>query len=105
MSGFVLGGQALSSVPAAAAAAPGAPVVVQSLKNDRSAPLRDQQEGQVGPNDKGSHPYKALRPRNSGAKGPASSGPVQTAPGAAAMPATTTNWEGVGNLDNVLAQD
>src|SRR5437899_11216909 len=93
-----IGGQVLAALPVAAAASASAPAVVTSLKNDRSAPLRTMQEGQAGPNDKGAQPYRPLHPGSPHSKGAASSGRIQTAPGPAAMPATSTSWDGVNNL-------
>src|SRR6202165_3492462 len=101
---LVLGGQTLTSPPATAAA-PGGPIVIHSLKNDVSAPLRDEQGGQVGPNSKGNQGHRALRSGNLNTNGPSSAGQVQTSPGLPAMPSTSTNFEGGNNTDAVLPPD
>src|ERR1700694_3660061 len=98
---LVLGGQTLTSLPATAAA-PGGPIVIHSLKNDVSAPLRDEQ-GQVGPNGPYNQGHRALRSGNLNTNGPSSAGQVQTSPGPPAMPSTSTNFEGGSNAENAVA--
>ncbi|HEX9546297.1 MAG TPA: hypothetical protein VF942_03120, partial [Acidimicrobiales bacterium] len=96
-------GQVLSGIPVRAAAA-GEPVVIQSLKNDVSAPLRTLQASPVAPAGKGNQSHRPLHPGRSGAKLP-TAGSIQTKAGAAAMPSTSTNFEGVNNIDGVLPPD
>jgi hypothetical protein len=97
-------GQVVSIVPARAAA-PTGPTVIQPLKNDISAPLRAMQASPVAPSGKGNQSHRPLRPGQSGAKLPTAARSIQTTFGAAAMPSTSTNFEGINNLDAVLPPD
>ena len=87
------------------AGTPSGPAVIHSLKNDTSAPLRTLQASPIAPSGKGNQAHRPLRPGQSGAKLPTAPSSIQTSAGAAAMPSTSTNFEGVNNLDNVLPPD
>jgi len=100
----VLGGQALASLPALATSST-APVVIQSLKNDTSPALRTMHASPVGPSGKGNQSHRPLHPGQSGTKLPTAPNSIQTSAGAAAMPSTSTNFEGVNNIDGVLPPD
>jgi len=80
-------------------------VVSQSVKHDLSGPLRTLQASPVVPGGKGNHSHRPLKPLSTGAALPTAPGSVQTTPMGAAMPATTTNFEGVKNIDGVLPPD
>jgi hypothetical protein len=97
-------GQVMSAIPALAAT-PTGPAVIQSLKNDTSGPLRTMQASPIAPSGKGNQPYRLLHPGLSGTKLPTAPNSIQTSAGAAAMPSTTTNFEGIGNIDGVLPPD
>jgi len=99
----MVGGQALSSVPVHAASS-AAPAVIQSLKNDVSAPLRTLQPSPIAPAGKGNQSHRPLHPGQSGAKLP-TAGSIQISAGTAAMPSTSTNFEGINNIDGVLPPD
>jgi len=101
---LVLGGQAMSGIPALAAS-PATPVVVQSLKHDVSPPLRTLHASPVPPEGKGSQPRRPLRPGQSGPGVPTASKSIQMTAGASSMPSASTNFEGVNNVDNVLPPD
>jgi len=100
----VLSGQALSSLPALAAS-PSAPVVIQPLKTDTSPALRTMHASPVEPSGKGNQSHRPLHPGQSGTRVPTATKSIQTTPGAATIPSTTTNFEGVNNVDNVLPPD
>jgi hypothetical protein len=97
-------GQVVSDLPVRAAASTG-PTVIQPLKNDISAPLRSMQASPVAPSGKGNQSHRPLHPGQSGAKLPTAARSIQTTFGAAAMPSTSTNFEGINNLDAVLPPD
>jgi len=97
-------GQALLGLPAIAAA-PSTPTVIQSLKNDTSPALRTMQASPVAPSGKGNQSHRPLRPGQSGTKLPTAPNSIQTSTGAAAMPSTSTNFEGINNIDGVLPPD
>jgi hypothetical protein len=99
----VLGVQALQSLPALAFDSAG-PTVIQSLKNDTSPALRTLQASPVLPAGKGNQSHRPLHPGQSGANLP-TAGSIQTKAGAAAMPSTNTNFEGINNIDGVLPPD
>jgi len=100
----LLGAQGLPSLPALAAS-PTAPVVIQSLKNDTSPALRTMHASPVAPGGKGNQSYRPLHPGQSGAKLPTAPKSIQTRAGAASMPSTSVNFEGVNNIDGVLPPD
>src|SRR5438105_569014 len=89
----------------ALAAVPGAPTVVQLIRNDMSPALRTLHASPVAQSGRGNHSHRPLRPTQSGAKLPTASKSIQMSPGAAAMPATSGNFEGVSNIDGVLPPD
>jgi hypothetical protein len=97
-------GQVVSGIPVRAAA-PGSPTVIQPLKTDTSAPLRTLRASPVPPEGKGSQPHRPLHPGQSGARLPTATKSIQTTAGAASMPSTSTNFEGVNNIDGVLPPD
>ena len=97
-------GQAVSGLPALAVGS-GAPTVVQPLQNDISPALRTMHASPVPPSGKGNQSHRPLRPGQSGAKLPTAPGSIQTMAGAASMPATSTNFEGINNIDGVLPPD
>jgi hypothetical protein len=97
-------GQVLSASPALAATT-SSPAVIQSLKNDTSPPLRNLQASPISPGGKGNQSHRPLRPGQSGTKLPTAPNSIQTSAGAAAMPSTTTNFEGINNIDGVLPPD
>jgi len=100
----VLGAQALPSLPALAATST-VPFVIQPLKTDTSPALRTMHASPVPPEGKGSQPNRPLHPGRSGAKLPTASKSIQTTAGAASMPSTSANFEGVNNIDGVLPPD
>ncbi len=97
-------GPVFSGVPVLAAT-PSGPAVIQSLKNDVSAPLRTLQASPVAPAGKGNQSHRPLHPGQSGTKLPTAPNSIQTSAGAAAMPSTSTNFEGISNIDGVLPPD
>jgi hypothetical protein len=97
-------GQVMSGIPALAVT-PSGPAVIQSLKNDTSAPLRTMQASPIAPSGKGNQPHRPLHPGQSGTKLPTAPNSIQTSAGAAAMPSTSTNFEGINNIDGVLPPD
>ena len=100
----VLGGQAIPAI-SAVAANPTAPVSLPSLQHDVSPPLRTLHASPVAPSGKGNQSHHPLHPGLSGARVPTATKSTQTTPGTATMPSTSTNFEGVNNLDNVLPPD
>ena len=101
---YLLLGQAFSSLPAVAAA-PTGPVVIQALKNDTSPPLRTMHASPVAPSGKGNQSHRPLHPGQSSPIFPTATKSIQTTVGATSMPSTTTNFEGVNNIDGVLPPD
>jgi hypothetical protein len=101
---LALGGQALSTLPAKASSA-NPPLVIQPLKSDTSPALRTLHASAVPPEGKGSQPHRPLHPGRSGAKLPTAANSIQTTAGAVTIPATSTNFEGVNNIDGVLPPD
>jgi hypothetical protein len=97
-------GQVISGIPVLAAT-PSGPAVIQSLKNDISAPLRSLQASPIAPADKGNQSHRPLHPGQSGTKLPTAPNSIQTSAGVAAMPSTSTNFEGINNIDLVLPPD
>src|SRR5438128_7940562 len=101
----VLGSQALTNIPAAAAPPPGDPTVVQEIKHDLSAALRTQKPSQLDPNGKGPNPHRKLLPDHASSRGVTASRSIQSSSAGTAIAPTSTNFEGVGNLDGVLPPD
>jgi hypothetical protein len=77
----------------------------RSLKNDVSAPLSSLQASPVIPGGKGNHSRRPLQPSRSGQDLPTSPATLQNTPIGLAIPSTSTNFEGVNNLDGVLPPD
>jgi fibronectin type 3 domain-containing protein len=103
---FATIGQSLVVVPGAAAASPATgPTIGQSVKNDLSPPLASLQASPVAPDGKGNHSHRPLQPLKKGPAVPTSPDTIQSAPLGANMPATSTNFEGVNNIDGVLPPD
>src|SRR5258708_19860258 len=63
------------------------------------------QAGPVAPPGKGNQSRRPLHPGQSGTKLPTAPGSIQTSAGGAAMPSTSTNFEGINNIDGVLPPD
>src|SRR5438046_4736232 len=63
------------------------------------------QASPVAPSGKGNQSHRPLHPGQSGAKIPTATSSIQTSTGAAAMPSTSTNFEGINNIDGVLPPD
>src|SRR5207244_8099585 len=94
---LVLGGQALTNIPAAAASPPGAPTVVQEIKHDRSAALRTQKPSQLDPNGKGPNPHRKPLPDHASSRGVTASGSIQSSSAGSAIPSTSNTVAAVGN--------
>ena len=99
----VIGGQALSGLPALAVS-PSAPIVIQPLKTDTSPALRTMHASPVEPSGKGNQSHRPLHPGQPGTRVPTATKSIQTTVGAATMPSPST-FEGVNNVDNVLPPD
>jgi hypothetical protein len=98
------GGQALATIPAHAS--PGSPpVVVHELKHDRSQPLRTEHASPLVPNGKGPHAARPILPQHASSKAVTASKSLQSSAVGTAIPSTSTNFEGVNNLDRVLPPD
>ena len=87
------------------AATAGGPTVIQPLKSDTSPALRTLHATAVAPSGMGNHSHRPLRPGQKGTGAPTASNSIQTTLGAATIPSTNTNFEGINNLDNVLPPD
>ena len=101
---LAVGGQALATLPAKASSGSD-PVVIHPLKNDTSPALRTLRATPVGPSSEGNHSHRPLRPQQSGLKLPTAPRSIQTTAGAATMPSTSTNFEGINDLDHALPPD
>ena len=84
-----------------------APRTEHAVKQDTSAPLRDEAAQAREPQVRHGRPKElpTAKPVPAPERQPANDPVVQDSPIGNAMPATATNWEGQGNLDGVLPPD
>ena len=101
---LAVGGLLLGSLPVLAGSGT-PPLVIQPLKRDVSPALRTLHATSVAASGMGNHSHKPIRPNQTGPSSPTAAKSIQTTTGTTAMPSTSTNFEGVGNLDNVLPPD